>query len=118
MIDLVSWGAQYGTPPGGEAEFDLTVLPPPPPPIASGTGLDEGVQRYYFSDPVVQQWGATMACLGLELDRNHESPLMVFICKEGRHRSVAMAEYVGELLRLVGVQYSIRHLCLGGGVEQ
>lgn len=114
MIDLVSWGAQYGTPPGGEAEFDLTVLPPPPPPIASGTGLDEGVQRYYFSDPVVQQWGATMACLGLELDRNHESPLMVFICKEGRHRSVAMAEYVGELLRLGGSKNTIRHLCLGG----
>lgn len=118
MIDLVSWGEQYGTPPGGEAEFDLTVLPPPPPPIASGTGLDEGVQRYYFSDPVVQKWALTIACYALEISRNHDSPLMVFVCKEGRHRSVAMAEYVGEFLRLARVKYSIRHLCLGGGVEQ
>ena len=114
MIELVSWGYQYGNAPVGHAAFDLTVLPPPPPVVANGCGLDEPVQRYYLSDPVVQQWATTIAFLGLELERNHESPLMVFICQEGRHRSVAMAEYVGELLRLGGAKNTIRHLCLGG----
>lgn len=118
MIELVSWGWQFGTPPVGNASFDLTVLPPPPPVVADGCGLDEPVQRYYLSDPVVQHWAQTIAILGLELERHKETPMMVFVCKEGRHRSVAMAEYVGELLRLGGVRNSVRHLCLGGRIEE
>ncbi|WP_019533309.1 RNase adapter RapZ [Paenibacillus ginsengihumi] len=104
-INVISFGFKYGVPIDADLIFDVRFLPNPHwvESLRPHTGQDSDVYEY------VMKWSETQEFLNKLLDMLHflmpqykkegKSQVVVGIgCTGGKHRSVAIAEYLGKTL--------------------
>ncbi len=119
-VSIVSFGFKYGLPIDADMVADMRFLPNPywVDELRPMSGLDEPVRDYVRSQPRSTEFLESYeALLGLLTDgfvHEDKSFLTVAIgCTGGRHRSVTMAEALGERLRARGVRTQVIHRDLG-----
>ncbi|MDO7908514.1 RNase adapter RapZ [Paenibacillus sp. JX-17] len=104
-VNITSFGFKYGIPIDGDLIFDVRFLPNPHyvDHLRPNTGQDSDVYDY------VMKWPETQTFLTKLLDMLHflipqyrnegKSQVIIGIgCTGGKHRSVAIAEYLGKML--------------------
>lgn len=121
LICVVSFGFRFGIPPDADLVFDVRFLPNPNyvHRLKNQTGRDSAVQRYMDSFPQTRQFIHRLLDLLLYLLPNYvregKSYLTIAMgCTGGRHRSVALAEQVGNALTQEGYRTKIVHRDIGG----
>jgi UPF0042 nucleotide-binding protein len=119
-VSVVSFGFKYGIPIDADLVADMRFLPNPYwiDELRPMSGLDAPVRDYVRSQPRSQeflaQYEALLALLTDGFLHEDKSFLTVAIgCTGGRHRSVAMAEALGERLFARGVKTQVIHRDLG-----
>jgi UPF0042 nucleotide-binding protein len=121
-IHLLTFGFKYGTPAEADMMFDLRFLPNPYfiPELKDFSGLDKPVAEYVLEQEIGKEFFVRLSDFLWYTVTQFESEgrfrLTVAIgCTGGRHRSVAMAEALADLLRKNGYTLSLehRHLLLG-----
>ncbi len=104
-VNVISFGFKYGVPIDADLIFDVRFLPNPHyvETLRPNTGMDADVYEY------VMKWSETQEFLVKLLDMLHflipqyrkegKSQVVIGIgCTGGKHRSVAIAEYLGKVL--------------------
>lgn len=116
QVNLLSFGFKHGVPPDVDMVFDCRFLPNPhwDPELRPKTGLDDEVQAYVTGSPLAAGFlDRTRDLLGFLIpafEADGKSVLTVaFGCTGGHHRSVTMAELLGEWLRSEGRTPQVRH---------
>jgi UPF0042 nucleotide-binding protein len=118
---VVSFGFKYGLPVDADLVFDLRYLPNPHfvAQLRPKTGLDAEVASFVLDTAEAKDLLADLAAMLTKLlprfEREGKSYLTVAVgCTGGRHRSVSMAEALGQRLRGLGeVRVEHRDLSLG-----
>ncbi len=103
-INVLSFGFKYGTPIDADLMFDVRFLPNPHyvEELRPKTGCDAEVAEYVMNRPETQEFiEKLLDFLSYTLphyQREGKSQLVIGIgCTGGKHRSVAIAEHVGEV---------------------
>ena len=103
---VVSFGFKFGVPVDADLVFDLRYLPNPHfvPELKPKTGLDDAVAHFVVDSPEAQDLLADLSNMLHKLlpryEREGKAYLTIAVgCTGGQHRSVAMAEALGERLR-------------------
>jgi len=114
--ELVSFGFKRGLPRDADLVLDVRFLPNPfyIDDIRFQTGLQSGVREYVLGAPVTQEFLQKTMDLLLFLMPHYENEgkrrLVVGVgCTGGAHRSVAIAESLGERLRASGYTALVQH---------
>jgi UPF0042 nucleotide-binding protein len=121
QVTILSFGFQYGLPADADLVADMRFLPNPfwIPELKAHTGLDDEVRDYVLSqtgiDDFLVNYTATLAPVLAGYQRENKRHATIAIgCTGGKHRSVAVAEKLGALVRsLPGVAVSVKHRDLG-----
>ncbi|MEB2343827.1 MAG: RNase adapter RapZ [Deltaproteobacteria bacterium] len=120
VVNLLSFGYRYGVPPSAELLFDVRFLRNPhfEPALRPLTGLDGEVAKFVLEDARTRELiGRLRDFLAYSLglyDAEGKAYLTVGIgCTGGRHRSVAVADALGELLREGGREVNVQHRDVG-----
>jgi len=115
-VNIVSFGFRNGVPSDADFVADVRFLPNPHwvPALRPLTGLDEPVREHVLSSDGASQFLDTytaMLELVLALYRAHDkhSVTIAIGCTGGKHRSVAIAEEIGNRLRLNRDQVRVTH---------
>ena len=104
-VTVMSFGFKRGLPPEADLVFDVRCLPNPyyEPDLADLTGLDRPVRDYVFKSGDAQALLdklTELLALTIPLFEADRRELTVAVgCTGGRHRSVAMAQALGEALK-------------------
>lgn len=116
VINLVSFGFRHGTPASVELLFDVRFLPNPyfEETLREGTGRDEAVADYVMKsergESFFKRLDEFVAYLLPFYDEEGKAYVTIGVgCTGGRHRSVAIAEAMGERLRKGGRDVSVTH---------
>jgi UPF0042 nucleotide-binding protein len=111
-INVLSFGFKYGTPIDADLMFDVRFLPNPHyvEELRPKTGCDPEVAEYVMNRPETKEFlEKLLDFLSYTLphyQREGKSQLVIGIgCTGGKHRSVAIAEHVGEVF---SKDYSVR----------
>jgi UPF0042 nucleotide-binding protein len=111
-INVLSFGFKYGTPIDADLMFDVRFLPNPHyvEELRPKTGCDPEVAEYVINRPETKEFlEKLLDFLSYTLphyQREGKSQLVIGIgCTGGKHRSVAIAEHVGEVF---SKDYSVR----------
>ena len=119
-VSIVSFGFKYGLPIDADMVADMRFLPNPywVDELRPMSGLDDPVRDYVRKQPrskeFLDTYEALLALLTDGFVHEDKSFLTVAIgCTGGRHRSVTMAEALGERLRERGVKTQVIHRDLG-----
>jgi UPF0042 nucleotide-binding protein len=119
-VSIVSFGYKYGLPVDADLVVDCRFLPNPHwiPELAPMTGQDAPVRDYVLSRPGAQEFlrAYTEALLvvlaGDEREGKHFVTLAVG-CTGGKHRSVAISEFLAGKLADTGAEIQVTHRDLG-----
>ncbi len=127
VVNLVSFGFKHGTPRDAAIMFDVRFLPNPhwEPELRPLVGTDPPVREFVLRQPLAQQFlDRLLPLFDLMIPAfvaDGKRYLTIGIgCTGGRHRSVAIAEYLAEHLRGSGVIVNVDHRDAGaiaGGGE-
>ncbi|KPM82333.1 RNase adapter RapZ [Pseudoalteromonas lipolytica] len=116
IITFMSFGFKHGIPKEADYVFDARFLPNPhwEPDLKPLTGLDQPVRDYLASHSIVQKFTwqiQTFVQTWLpHLERNNRSYLTIAIgCTGGQHRSVYLAQTIGESFSKTHANVKIRH---------
>lgn len=117
---VVSFGFKYGIPVDADMVIDMRFLPNPhwDPHLRPQTGLDDEVRDYVMAQPAAVEFLERLDALletvsaGFLTERKHYLNLAVG-CTGGKHRSVVMAEAVGERLTKKDIETLVVHRDLG-----
>jgi RNase adapter protein RapZ len=116
IITFLSFGFKHGMPKDADYVFDARFLPNPhwEPELKPLTGLDQPVRDYLASHSIVQKFTwqiqTFMQTWLPHLERNNRSYLTVAIgCTGGQHRSVYLAQTLGESFIKTHANVKIRH---------
>ena len=116
QVSLVSFGYKHGLPIDVDLVFDCRFLPNPHwvEELRPLTGLDESVRDYVLNRPDTDAFLAQLdRLLDLTLpgyEREGKAYLSIGVgCTGGRHRSVVVAEQLGERLRGHGYRAAVHH---------
>ncbi|RWZ51750.1 RNase adapter RapZ [Labedella phragmitis] len=120
-LTIMSFGFKYGLPPDADMVADARFLPNPfwVPELKALTGLDEPVSEYVLSrDGATEFLDHYLEALVPVLDgyqrENKRHAVLALGCTGGKHRSVAMTEYLAsKLSELEGVAVTLNHRDLG-----
>ncbi|MCL2338191.1 MAG: RNase adapter RapZ [Firmicutes bacterium] len=120
LITVVSFGFKYGIPLDSDLVMDVRFLPNPhyDPLMRPMTGNDSPVRDFVFNYPVTVQFMDKFTDL-LEFllpcyITEGKTTLMIAIgCTGGRHRSVALANRLGDFLRQKEHRVTVRHRDIG-----
>jgi UPF0042 nucleotide-binding protein len=111
-INILSFGFKYGTPIDADLMFDVRFLPNPHyvEELRPKTGCDPEVAEYVMNRKETKEFVEKLVdFLSYTLphyQREGKSQLVIGIgCTGGKHRSVAIAEYLGQVF---GKDYSVR----------
>ncbi|MDP3044725.1 MAG: RNase adapter RapZ [Bacillota bacterium] len=115
-ITIVSFGFKYGIPLDADLVMDVRFLPNPHyvPELRPLTGHDERVRDYVFASPVTGEFNQRMVEM-LEFLIPHnmnegKTTLTVAVgCTGGCHRSVALANFLGQHLSEADFRVAVRH---------
>jgi UPF0042 nucleotide-binding protein len=120
LVSAVSFGFRFGVPAEADLVFDVRFLPNPNyvPRLKNKTGKDAAVRRFIDAYPQTREFMRRLMDLLLYLLPNYlregKSYLTIAIgCTGGRHRSVALAEEVANLLAREGYRTKTMHRDLG-----
>ena len=120
FISVISFGFRFGVPADADLVFDVRFLPNPNyiPRLKNKTGRDIAVQRFMDSYSQTKEFmGRLMDFLLYLLPhymREGKSYLTIAVgCTGGRHRSVALAERLGDALNNEGYKTKIVHRDIG-----
>ena len=115
-VELSSFGFKRGLPRQADLVYDVRFLPHPfyIKGLGSHTGLDADVRDFVLKNPVTMDFVAKMEDLLTFLLPHYQEEgkhrLSIAIgCTGGAHRSVAIAERLGEFLRAKGYQATVTH---------
>jgi UPF0042 nucleotide-binding protein len=113
---VVSFGYKYGIPLDADLVFDCRFLPNPHwvPELRPLSGLDAPVREYVMAIPearqLLEKLEGLFDLLLPAFAKEGKSYLSIAIgCTGGHHRSVVLAEEMGELLRRHGFDPSVHH---------
>jgi hypothetical protein len=116
IITFESFGFKYGIPKEADYVFDARFLPNPhwEPELKPLTGLDQPVKDYLANHSIVQKFTwqiQTFIQTWLpHLERNNRSYLTIAIgCTGGQHRSVYLAQTIGDSFLATHPNVKIRH---------
>jgi UPF0042 nucleotide-binding protein len=116
MIQLVSFGYKHGIPLDADLVVDVRFLPNPfyDPDMRNQTGLDRQVRDYVLNNPAAQEFCRLYLELLNFLIPNYiqegKTQLVLAVgCTGGQHRSVALAERIGNALNVPGRRAKISH---------
>jgi RNase adapter protein RapZ len=117
---VVSFGFKYGIPVDADMVVDMRFLPNPhwEPELRAKNGLDAEVREFVMGQPAAAEFLDRLEALletiyaGFLAERKHYLNLAVG-CTGGKHRSVAMADAVGERMTKRGVETLVVHRDLG-----
>lgn len=108
-INVMSFGFKYGIPLDTDLMFDVRFLPNPyyVETMRHHSGLDDDVRDYVFSFSQTNEFMAKLTemvefLLPQYIEEGKYSLTIAIGCTGGRHRSVAIAEALGEMLRSSG----------------
>ena len=115
-VEISSFGFKRGLPRQADLVYDVRFLPNPfyIPVLGSHTGLDADVRDFVLNNPITIDFVAKMedllAFLLPHYQEEGKQRLAIAIgCTGGAHRSVAIAERLGEFLRGKGYQVTVSH---------
>ena len=119
-VSIVSFGYKYGLPVDADLVVDCRFLPNPHwiPELAPMTGQDAPVRDYVLSRPGAQQFlkayleALQVVLAGDEREGKHFVTLAVG-CTGGKHRSVAISEFLAGKLTGTGTDIQVTHRDLG-----
>jgi len=116
IVSIISFGYKYGIPFNSDLMFDVRFLPNPyfVPEFKDKTGLDPQVKEYVFScedwKEFQQRTHDLLSFLLPRYVREGKSYLTISIgCTGGKHRSVAIADYMESMLKQLGHQVRTKH---------
>lgn len=116
LISVLSFGFKHGVPQDADLVFDVRFLPNPNyvTGLREKSGRDPEVREYVESQAQTTEFLSRLTDLLLFLlpqyVREGKSYLTIAIgCTGGRHRSVAIAEHLGELLEEEGYKIKVAH---------
>ncbi len=116
QVHLTSFGFKRGLPRDADIVMDVRFLPNPfyDKDLRFHTGLDEPVRRFVLDAPVTQAFlektTETLTFLLPHYRSEGKRRLMIAVgCTGGAHRSVAIAEALGERLREAGYPADVTH---------
>jgi len=115
-VEVSSFGFKRGLPRQADLVYDVRFLPNPfyIPGLGSHTGLDADVKEFVLENPITVEFLKKLEDLLLFLLPHYQEEgkrsLSIGVgCTGGAHRSVAIAEHIGELLRRNGWQATVAH---------
>lgn len=115
-ITVISFGFKFGIPLDSDLVIDVRFLPNPhyEPPLRPFTGNDSIVRDFVFASQVTREFMEKFVDFVEFLIPNYtkegKTTLMVAIgCTGGRHRSVALANRLGEILNEKDLHVTVRH---------
>ncbi|MDH4119478.1 MAG: RNase adapter RapZ [Acidimicrobiia bacterium] len=115
-VSVTSFGFKHGIPRGSDLMFDVRFLPNPHwvPELRPYRGTDGPVASYVMSDPDATEFldkvESLLSFLIPRFEAEGKSYLAIAIgCTGGHHRSVALAEKLGEWLTAEGIDATVRH---------
>jgi UPF0042 nucleotide-binding protein len=116
VVNLISFGFRYGTPPAAELLFDVRFLPNPyfedhlRPLTGSDAEVIEFVQKSPRTTALIQRLRELLAFLLPLYDAEGKAYVTIGIgCTGGRHRSVVVAGALGAALRATGRETNLEH---------
>jgi RNase adapter protein RapZ len=116
IVSVTSFGYKYGTPDEADLVFDVRFLPNPNfvPELKRLTGKHAPVMRYLRrqaeTKTLLRKLEAFLAYIIPRYAREGKSYLTIGIgCTGGRHRSVAIADWLGERLKRRRLIVKVRH---------
>ncbi len=119
-ITAVSFGYKYGIPLDADLVIDVRFLPNPhyEPQLQPLTGLDEPVKHHVFESPTTNEFLSILVnmfdFLIPQYIREGKTTLTLAIgCTGGKHRSVVLANWLGEQLQERKHRIVVRHRDLG-----
>ncbi|NLG87575.1 MAG: RNase adaptor protein RapZ, partial [Firmicutes bacterium] len=125
LITLVSFGFKRGLPLDADMVFDVRFLPNPfyVQTLCDGTGLDEAVRKYVLNWPETESFLAKVVELIEFLIpyfiKEGKSSLVIGIgCTGGRHRSVTIAQELGDRLSAKEHRVFVQHRDIKKDVEE
>ena len=115
-VEISSFGFKRGLPRQADLVYDVRFLPNPfyIEGLGRHTGLDADVREFVLGNPVTTEFLAKLEDLLLFLlpqyqEEGKHSLSIGIGCTGGAHRSVAIAEHIGALLREKGWQAAVTH---------
>ena len=115
-VSVVSFGYKYGVPQDADYVFDVRFLPNPfyDDYLKHLTGLDAPVGEYILAAAESTEFLARLRNFLLfileQFDRHSRDNLVIAVgCTGGQHRSVFVAEKIGEILADAGYSHSVTH---------
>lgn len=115
-VEVLSFGFKRGIPREGDLMFDVRFLPNPfyIPELCQHTGQDEDVRSFVMDHPVTQAFMDKVVDMLQFLLPNYiaegKHRLVIAIgCTGGCHRSVAIAEAIGQKLGELGYKTGVTH---------
>jgi UPF0042 nucleotide-binding protein len=122
QVSVVSFGFKFGAPRDADLVFDVRFLPNPHwvEVLRPLPGTDPGVAEYVRSRPeygeFIERLHALLSTVVPGYVKEGKSYLTVAIgCTGGHHRSVVVAEELGEWFRDQGLSVAVNHRDLGRG---
>ncbi len=116
LVQIISFGFKYGLPPEADNVFDVRFIPNPffVEELKDTTGLDKKTSEFVLNQEQTKEFieivkGFLDNILPLYLKEGKSYITIAFGCTGGKHRSVAIAEFFGELLRKKGYSVDIVH---------
>ncbi|HET9179701.1 MAG TPA: RNase adapter RapZ [Terriglobia bacterium] len=116
LVSVLSFGFKHGVPHDADLVFDVRFLPNPNfvTGLREKSGIDPDVREYVESQALTREFISRVSDLLLFLLPNYvregKSYLTIAIgCTGGRHRSVALAEHIGEFLEEEGFKTKVVH---------
>ena len=116
LVSVLSFGFKHGVPHDADLVFDVRFLPNPNfvTGLREKSGIDPEVREYVESQALTREFISRVSDLLLFLLPNYvregKSYLTIAIgCTGGRHRSVALAEHIGDFLDGEGFKTKIIH---------
>jgi UPF0042 nucleotide-binding protein len=116
VVSLTSFGFKHGIPTGTDLLFDVRFLPNPyfVPGLRELTGLDAVVKQFLEDQEEFGELAEKLGDLLLYLLPKHQRESRSYLslaigCTGGRHRSVAIAEEIAEILGKSGWPVQVKH---------
>jgi UPF0042 nucleotide-binding protein len=115
-ITVISFGYKYGIPLDSDLVFDVRFLPNPhyDPTLRPLSGNDRVIRDYVFGSPLtgdfMEKFQDFIEFLIPQYVKEGKTTLMIAIgCTGGMHRSVVMANRLGEILETRDLPVTVRH---------
>lgn len=115
-VNVISFGFKYGIPLEADLVFDVRLLPNPYylPELRMCTGLDTEVRNFVFSYPQTLEFiekleGLLDFSLPLYVEEGKTNLVVAVGCTGGKHRSVAVAQELGEYIARRGYVTVVGH---------